>query len=115
MSEFKGTKGKWIIQKDISEFESTITSENKRVCEVKSYDDLSFSINENLYTDPNKEEQKCNALLISKAPEMLELLIKIHDRINNAYDSEPETLKQLGIDDELFTEIEKTIKQATKL
>ena len=58
MSEFKGTKGKW----EVSENSSTLSTIDKKdfiTCWV---------------FPPEKEEAQANALLISKAPEMLEML-----------------------------------------
>ena len=53
--EFKGTKGKWYITKD-----NNVFSDGKMI----------FAHQSNF----NNEETKANALLISKAPEMLEML-----------------------------------------
>lgn len=52
--EFKGTKGKWVLNNHV----------------IESY--LGNDIAE--VWDSNDEENQANALLISKAPEMLELL-----------------------------------------
>jgi hypothetical protein len=79
--EFKGTKGKWVKQNPM--FESPIYCEandsfqnshvilanGQYLCEVsyQSNKDLKFGTN-------NQIEAEANALLISKAPEMLEAL-----------------------------------------
>lgn len=65
MSEFKGTKGKWYIHGD-GKWRSSVESKEfgiKTVCTVN--------------TLISSEETKANTLLISKAPEMLEMLKSI--------------------------------------
>lgn len=65
--EFKGTKGKWIVREEKSSNGFiNIDLPNKRF--FTFYGELK-KIN-----DPFTEETKANALLISKAPEMLEML-----------------------------------------
>ena len=64
--EFKGTKGKWVVDIDESSYneyqENTlVTIPIVRLCEVYGEDEPSIA----------------NALLISKAPEMLEMLINL--------------------------------------
>ena len=54
MNEFKGTKGKWEV----------VSSEE--------YSDTIYLKNE--YGAPSFKENEANALLVSKAPEMLEIL-----------------------------------------
>jgi len=67
--KFKGTKGKWTICKKNSLLETDIESDTYRIAEVKHYNaKISNKI------DPTQEEGKYNALLISKAPEILEML-----------------------------------------
>lgn len=61
MAEFKGTKGKWDI------FSVTTNSYGVEHSNVGSKEDGVFI---EVFTD----EHKANALLISKAPEMLEIL-----------------------------------------
>ncbi len=62
MSEFKGTKGKWSQKFEGCEPSRVIRSDdgNKEVAQIYRYN--------------SESEQKANALLISKAPEMLEML-----------------------------------------
>ena len=67
MSEFKGTKGKWKIKDIKSTLETEINSSEYRIAKVKHYKGKYFN-------DPIEKEAKANALLISKAPEMLEML-----------------------------------------
>jgi hypothetical protein len=92
--EFKGTKGKWEHYKPLH-----IGSDN-----VSFGDQTGF----NPYIEiwhcqfENKEEAKANALLISKAPEMLEMLKKIF--FGNDYKNPS-----------LHMEIKQLIKEATEL
>ena len=65
--EFKGTKGKWKIKDIKSTLETEINSSEYRIAKVKHYKGKNFN-------DPIEKEAKANALLISKAPEMLEML-----------------------------------------
>jgi hypothetical protein len=58
--EFKGTKGKWEVAK-VKVFYFNVEVDNEVICEIIS---------------PNNDG-KANALLISKAPEMLEMLEKV--------------------------------------
>ena len=62
MSEFKGTKGKWSQKFEGCEPSRVIRSDdgNKEVAQMYRYN--------------SEPEQKANALLISKAPEMLEMM-----------------------------------------
>jgi hypothetical protein len=67
MAQFKGTKGKWILVNGID----SVWIEN----EVWTIADVS---KKDLFI-----ETQANALLISKAPEMLEMLEKINNHIKN--------------------------------
>jgi len=63
--EFKGTKGKWFI-----DYEESGYNEHHTLCTPISVDNtIGFC---DVYGED--EEAKANALLISKAPEMLEML-----------------------------------------
>ena len=96
--EFKGTKGKWNYEKG-TYLENTIFFHfnNGEIIKVSN-------INDN---DEATEETKANALLISKAPEMLEKLAEVKDLLE-AYPSEAEmNLKAV--------EIRQLIKEATEL
>jgi hypothetical protein len=87
MSLFKGSEGKWIMH-PIGEAVTTI--DGKFVC---------------LTTKPGiavTEEKKYNALLISKAPEMLGAIIKAKHTLRDVY----------GCD---VTDLENLIKEATTL
>jgi hypothetical protein len=73
MSEFKGTKGKWVLSNKPYLLENNyqgsfdIRTEDfkTKVAEVNAY---------SFYNIKGIEEAKANALLISKAPEMLTML-----------------------------------------
>ncbi len=91
-------KGKWNYEKG-TYLENTIffSFNNDEIIEVSN-------INDN---DEATEETKANALLISKAPEMLEKLAEVKDLLE-AYPSEAEmNLKAV--------EIRQLIKEATEL
>lgn len=97
MSEFKGIKGRWEVRGNKIFIEGTY----KSVCTshvVKNYKDITFEPIEDV-------EQIANALLISKAPEMLEML-------NHLYND----LKQGALPNEKEIQaIEQLIKEATTL
>ena len=86
--EFKGTKGKWIIAQN----NVNIWADNTKVANCDNNSQAS------MYRIKDEEEMKYNALLISKAPEMLEMLQSIAD-------GECPDLK----------DIKKLIKEATEL
>lgn len=95
MSEFKGTKGKWILREN----KSTIMSEEK--CLIARVFDGKGNA---LLTDKSQSDiiVEANALLISKAPEMLEMLKRCERTLREVYEVETTEIKQL-------------IKQATEL
>ena len=99
-NEFKGTKGKWTIIRSIPQHTNIIT-DSHRICEVKHYDS---QIDERLL-EPTSTEGKANAILISKAPEMLEMLEKLVNEIKSEYKSDNELLEEARI----------LIKSATEL
>lgn len=87
MREFKGTKGKWVATRSLSNKFSIVSrtfNDSKEVCEIIS-----------------NEEYEANALLISKAPEMLQMLQNILD---NEY-----------VSGQTYDEIKQLIKQATEI
>jgi len=91
MSNFKGTKGKWDIS---STNQDQIESQDGiNICDCWSMGDNRF---------PDELEMKANALLISKAPEMLEVL----ENIENDNGSIPAFIWEW---------IQKVIKSATEL
>lgn len=84
--KFKGTKGKWKVLHDrVATLEGEIT-----ICKIEQYN----------------EEDEADALLISKAPEMLEMLENI-----NEYLLADGSLKAHSYQGE----VEKLIKEATEL
>ena len=66
--EFKGTKDNWKLRGN----KTDITTEKKGLI-ITCYKDYS------LHSNINPKEAEANALLISKAPEMLEMLIELRD------------------------------------
>ena len=64
--EFKGTKGKWVVSSDFY-----IWAYNTKIADCTNNNQAT------IYRIKKKKEMKANALLISKAPEMLEKLSEI--------------------------------------
>lgn len=94
--EFKGTKGKWKnVVIDIADFKQVVVGidKGKAICH------LWFE-----YSEGISDEIKANALLISKAPEMLEMLKELHE----------ELLEFKGWANEC-SKIKQLIKEATEL
>lgn len=101
MSKFKGTSGKWFIRKNGLRFGITKNRKSE-----SSFIDCWFG---GIAGVENKNEAKANALLISKAPELLEMLIEFNtmcDKIRFPTESE---LKEMKNKSDLL------IKQATEL
>jgi len=97
--EFKGTKGKWEVV-DKSKLESTIISNGKRISDVKSFG-IETEYKGIKHTDPTTEEKNYNALLISKAPELLKMLESVlKDNYNHS---------------DKMREIQQLIEEATKI
>ena len=101
MNEFKGTKGKWELFSLFEEMYS-VESENGIICNTLCKSNI----------------DKANALLISKAPEMLEMLKKIVSlesiiclggAIDEQYVGEEEALNIM------MNEVKQLIKEATEL
>lgn len=105
MSEFKGTKGKWKYlhseSKDAWNVIGAQLGSRYKIARCPYLQNIDFSIE---YNEQEKTEQKANALLISKAPEMLELLnkVKFYAEVH-------------GMQSDLYNEIEQLIKQATEI
>ncbi|AZA49765.1 hypothetical protein EG346_16960 [Chryseobacterium carnipullorum] len=93
--EFKGTKGNW-TQKH-GDVYSDIQEGDDAICDVYKY---------------NTEEGEANALLISKAPEMLEMLKQISKTAEKIWEIEQDSPFFDEID---FAEIDDLIKEATEL
>jgi len=99
--EFRGTKGEWITE--------TYTSENGRETTIVCNTDYNsertdIHIRFSAIEETEKQTNRANALLISKAPEMLAMLKKV--RFYAEFDS-------MRLD--LYNEIEQLIKEATDL
>ena len=103
MTNFKGTKAKWFVEQDsysngwiaiTSDFDSDY---DKMVCTI--YGPLTNVLG------VLPEKTLANALLISKAPEMLEML----ESIVSTWDTNQ------NFDEEYFNNIKNLIKQATEL
>jgi hypothetical protein len=90
--EFKGTKEKWEIEK---------SSDYHEDCRVDYIPKIGLHIDE--YADVESDESEYNLLLISKAPEMLEMLQSL---LNESEDI---------VHSEIKKNIEKLIKEATEL
>lgn len=107
MGNFKGTKGKWVITSgnpngfELPAFKVQLKNEDPfdswDICAV--WNDL-----------PSKEESKANALLISKAPEMLEMLEIIYQQVDFSFEAWG---SDTGL--KMEAEIKKIIKEATEL
>ena len=92
--EFKGTKGKWVAEKsEVVRHASSasISPYWKQIC--------SFV--------PSGQEAKANAQLISKAPEMLEMLEKVLDVIAPEFPDDEQS--------NLIVSIKQLIKEATTI
>ena len=92
--EFKGTQGEWKIDLEYKSIERVqiIDSNNNGFIDVWKLGKIT------------EEEMKANAKLISKAPEMLEMLEKLR-----GYGAE------YGMPNKLYIELEQLIKEATEL
>lgn len=80
------TKGKWTVNKH-----NNVYSKYKLPIAV-TYDG---STAHNSFRESNVHICKANALLISKAPEMFEMLIKAERTLREVYDCDTTELKQL--------------------
>ena len=88
MSEFKGTKGRWYIERTSEkdgDFQARILSNVGKAFRSGEEKDQIMII----FGEPSKRNgyanihSKANAQLISKAPEMLEMLREIRDQIED--------------------------------
>ena len=94
--EFKGTKGKWYVDTELN----YINKYGAKVRVISSDEDEQF-----IEIFGNEDEDDANALLISKAPEMLEMLKMFY----NTNSSQEITLSKLQ------DKVGKLIKKATKI
>ena len=90
--EFKGTKGRWEINRW-----GNVFGENEEVAYMPSL--------------TPKKEKEANALLISKAPEMLEMLKNINNYIENNRDKN----YMIELMRREFYQLEQLIKEATEI
>lgn len=102
MTKFKGTKGKWKVREG---YRIDIITDND-----KAFGIVDFGTEQEAFlADYPIEQWKANALLISKAPEMLEMLERIVDQLSSS-----ESLN-FQSDFELIEKAEQLIKEATEL
>lgn len=101
--EFKGTKGKFeVIEHNWSD--TSLVCGEKTIATISIYDEATEETQEDL-----ENEVSANFMLLSKAPEMLEMLQKIYKIENAAFG-----LKSFNVED-LKRKIERVIKNATEL
>ncbi|MFY7733753.1 MAG: hypothetical protein ACOVSR_09745 [Bacteroidia bacterium] len=96
MDNYKFTKGKW----SFSDYGSCFAIETK----LDNGQEHSVFTDQFCHASKFNGDAKANALLISKAPEMLEMLKELH-----------ETLKDFDGWREEFNKIENLIKEATEI
>lgn len=77
--EFKGTKGKWYITSSPYYNEETGENDGSFYIVTKDLKYIITGVNAYSFWGQTIETAKANALLISKAPEMLEMLIRMTD------------------------------------
>lgn len=102
MKNFKGTKGKWIYSPERDTHDCIIHSEFYK-------EEFGYISNENGGVVGSSEWiwiDEYDALLISKAPEMLDMLIRFLKISNVSKENIPESF---------FAEVEKLIKEATEI
>jgi hypothetical protein len=101
MTNFKGTKGKWVLR---SGYRTDIISAND-----SGFGIVDFGTEQEAYlADYPIEQLKANALLISKAPEMLEMLSRVIETFTPTVNSPLEQSQE-----DLLNNIEQLIKEAT--
>lgn len=94
MDNWKGTKGKWAKKYFGCDPEMFIFSDSHRISIIPNYD--------------SNYEQKANALLISKAPEMLDMLKQIKDYLAKGSYKRAEVEQLIKEATELYSTPEKT-------
>jgi len=102
--EFKGTKGKWVIN-EMDRYSRLInieSDEGKKICETLCGNE----------SHPDRQDAEFNALLISKAPEMLQMLIEISKTAERVWETNEENEFFDEID---FAELDDLIKEATEI
>lgn len=113
MSEFKGTKGKWIlsVNKDMGNFYLAIV-------ENENYNGNTndFYISKTYRKEDDSEIQCANMLLISKAPEHLQELINEIEFLKRIKKQLDELGGSMEFEvEERIDELEQLIKEATEL
>lgn len=106
MSEFKGTKGKWNYE--------IVRNSTCKICVV----DNSFAEVYLPYNADDIKEMEANALLISKAPEMLEMLervVALEDIICMGGAVGEQWVGEAQALEEMMDKIKQLIKSATEL
>lgn len=103
MSEFKGTKGKWNYDDGDNSSIDMVLDDNSTIS-VSRHDRYGDGL------VGSREEMQANALLISKAPEMLEKLKEILFIVDWSYEA---WTSNDGLN--IKEEIEQLIKEATEL
>jgi hypothetical protein len=104
--EFKGTKGAWAIENLHEPEKGKYAADEINISSLKVTDRVNMvNIATVWHTYLFSEDAKANALLISKAPEMLSMLQRIY---SSWYTSEPD-------EDLPIQEIQQLIKEATEL
>jgi len=98
MTDFKGTKEKWIV-----DGETFIAVESKKYAIARVFTTYSESI--------ISEEAKANALLISKAPELLEVLKGLVSDVGNLLSEHDIEWQQAGY----YETAKELIKEATNI
>lgn len=117
MEEFKGIKEKWFVK-------NAYTCDHKRIM-IKTDDCLAVGFNDYdgdfisvaICGNSKQEVVQANALLISKAPEMLEMLKssnEILDALYSLFSKKMGISVKFGVKSQI-TEIEQLITEATKL
>ena len=101
--EFKGTKGKWGYDIDESNSSIDLILPNNTVISYSRYE-----VNSGMF-GIEREEMNANMKLISKAPEMLEMLLKLHLIFEGRIMPTEQHLKTYSI------EIKELIKEATEI
>jgi hypothetical protein len=103
MSEFKGTKGKWFISSNsIKNYKLDEDTRRYGKIDISTHDWSGFIQCCRHEMNENDDESKANELLISKAPEMLEML-----------KSCVIAFKQIGMEEPVG--VTKLIREATEL
>lgn len=107
MENFKGTKGEWYIESiGKKKWDREFLIRSKTTCNTCNTISNQYHICKSLETAVGYEQAKANALLISKAPEMLKLLEKLISDYRNDIDYVSSTTAN---------EIQKLIKEATEI